>query len=65
MRTNLVLDDALVAEAMRRTGAKTKREVVDRALRELVATHARRDLAELKGRIRFTASYDYKQARSR
>ncbi len=37
MRTNIVLDDQIVNEAMRLTGAKTKREVVDRALRELIA----------------------------
>ena len=65
MRTNLVLDDALVAEAMRRTGAKTKREVVDLALRELVATHRRRNLADLKGRLQFAPSYDSKKARAR
>lgn len=37
MRTNIVLDDCLVKEAMRLTKSRTKREVVDRALRELVA----------------------------
>lgn len=35
-RTNIVLDDALVEQAMRLTGARTKREVVDIALRRLV-----------------------------
>ena len=37
MRTNIVLDDQIVAEAMKLTKAKTKREVVDLALREIVA----------------------------
>ncbi|WP_325344610.1 type II toxin-antitoxin system VapB family antitoxin [Xylophilus sp.] len=36
MRTNINLDAALVGEAMRLTGVRTKREAVDRALRELV-----------------------------
>ena len=36
MRTNIDLDDALVAQAMRRYGLKTKREAVDLALRRLV-----------------------------
>ena len=36
MRTNIVLDDELVAEAMRRTGIKTKRAVVEEALRKLI-----------------------------
>jgi Arc/MetJ family transcription regulator len=35
-RTNLDLDDELVAEAMRRYGLPTKRAAVDFALRQLV-----------------------------
>ncbi|MDQ1321256.1 MAG: hypothetical protein QG655_2499, partial [Actinomycetota bacterium] len=35
-RTNIELDDALVAEVMRRYGVTTKREAVDLALRRLV-----------------------------
>lgn len=35
-RTNIELDDALIAKAMRLTGARTKREAVDIALRRLV-----------------------------
>jgi len=35
-RTNIELDDRLVEKAMRLTGARTKREVVDIALRRLV-----------------------------
>ena len=50
MRTNIVLDDELVAEAMKLTGAKTKREVVDRALRSLVQKYRQRELLELAGR---------------
>ena len=36
MRTNIVLDDALVQAAMKSSGARTKREVVHLALRRLV-----------------------------
>ncbi len=50
MRTNIVLDDELVAEAMKLTGARTKREVVDRALRSLVQRYRQRELLELAGR---------------
>ena len=35
-RTNIEIDDGLVEKAMRLTGARTKREVVDIALRRLV-----------------------------
>jgi Arc/MetJ family transcription regulator len=37
MRTNIVLDEALVAEAIRLTGATSKRAVVEQALRALIA----------------------------
>lgn len=50
MRTNIVLDDELVAEAMRLSGARTKREVVDRALRDFVQREHQRRLMRLKGR---------------
>ena len=37
MRTNIEIDDELIATAMRTYGLKTKREAVDFALRQLVA----------------------------
>lgn len=36
-RTNIDLDDELIAEVMRRFGTRTKREAVDLALRRLLA----------------------------
>ena len=36
MRTNVEIDDKLLAKAMKKVGAKTKREVIHRALTELV-----------------------------
>jgi Arc/MetJ family transcription regulator len=35
-RTNIEIDDDLIAEAMRKYGLKTKKEAVDLALRRLV-----------------------------
>lgn len=50
-RTNIVIDDALVERAMRLTGARTKREVVDIALRRLVEKGSLyRSLRRLKGK---------------
>ncbi|MBW3670908.1 MAG: type II toxin-antitoxin system VapB family antitoxin [Acidobacteria bacterium] len=63
MRTNIVLDDALVDEAMELTGARTKKEVVHRALEELVSRRRRKDLTELAGRIDFAEDFDHKKAR--
>jgi Arc/MetJ family transcription regulator len=51
-RTNIVLDDDLIKQAMQVTGAKTKRQAVDRALRELVARGSvYRALRKLKGKM--------------
>ncbi len=50
-RTNIELDDQLVEQAMALTGARTKREVVDIALRRLVEKGSLyRAIRELKGR---------------
>lgn len=50
MLTNIDIDDQLVAEAMKVSGARTKREVVDRALREMVARAKRPRIRDLWGR---------------
>jgi Arc/MetJ family transcription regulator len=49
-RTNIDIDDDLVAEVMRRHGLRTKREAVDLALRRLVGPPLTREfLASLEG----------------
>ena len=64
MRTNIVLDDELVAEAFRVSSARTKKDLVHEALGELVRIRNRRSLLDLKGHVRFAPDYDYKEARS-
>jgi hypothetical protein len=48
--TNIDIDDELIAQAMQASGARTKREVVDRALREMVARARRPRLRDVWGR---------------
>ncbi|MBM4202508.1 MAG: type II toxin-antitoxin system VapB family antitoxin [Gammaproteobacteria bacterium] len=64
MRTNIVLNDELVDEAMRLTQAHSKREVVDRALRELVARHRQRALRNLVGKDLIDPEYDVRAVRA-
>jgi Arc/MetJ family transcription regulator len=64
MRTNIVLDDQLVAEAMRLSGAHSKREVVDLALRELVARRHQRDILGLVGQDLIDPDYDVRAMRA-
>ena len=49
MRTNIEIDDALMKEALDRTGSKTKKEVVEMALRMLVQVRRQEGLLSLKG----------------
>ncbi len=63
MITNIDIDEAIVAEAMRLSGARTKREVVDRALREMVARASRPSIRELFGIGGIDPEYDHKAAR--
>jgi Arc/MetJ family transcription regulator len=58
-----VLDEALVAEAMRYAKVRSKRELVDLALREFIAAHRRRDVSELFGQVEIDPDYDYKALR--
>ena len=53
MRTNIEIDDEVMREVRRLTGAKTKREAVDVALRELVARHRRLEVMDLRGKVRW------------
>ena len=63
MRTNIVLDDILLAEAMKLTQVPTKREVVELALRELVARRKRKNVLELVGQDLIAPDYDVRAVR--
>ena len=58
MRTNIEIDDEVLREAQRLTGARTKRETVDLALRELVARQRRIGILDLRGRVRWEGDLD-------
>ncbi|AST57341.1 hypothetical protein Thert_01261 [Thermoanaerobacterium thermosaccharolyticum] len=53
MRTNIIIDDELIKEALKITGIKTKKEIVNIALKELIENHKRKNLMDLKGKIQF------------
>ncbi|GAB6041245.1 type II toxin-antitoxin system VapB family antitoxin [Endothiovibrio diazotrophicus] len=63
MRTNIVLDDELVDEAFKFSSATTKRELIDCALKEFVATHKRKNLLDLYGSNGIREEYDHKALR--
>jgi Arc/MetJ family transcription regulator len=64
VRTNIVLDDKLVAEAMRLAKVRTKREAVDIALRRFVQSRRQQRLLDLHGTGGVRRGYDHKRVRS-
>ena len=58
MRTNIVIDDKLMKDALRVTGAKTKREVVERGLRTLVDLRKQEQARQLRGKITWEGDLD-------
>ena len=53
VRTNIEISDRLMRQAMRASGARTKKAVVAAGLRLLVQTHAQGSIRRLKGKVRF------------
>ena len=51
MRTNIVMDDDLIRDALKATGAKTKREAVELGLRTLLKLRKQQQIKTLRGRI--------------
>ena len=64
MRTNIDLDDALLEEAMRASGDKSKTAVVHRALRELVRVAGLRRMLEHRGRVQWDGDLDQMRERA-
>ncbi|MBX3015165.1 MAG: type II toxin-antitoxin system VapB family antitoxin [Caldilineaceae bacterium] len=51
MRTNIVIDDTLLAEALACTGLSTKKAVVEEALRTLIRLKSQAQVRSLRGRL--------------
>ncbi|HTP40211.1 MAG TPA: type II toxin-antitoxin system VapB family antitoxin [Steroidobacteraceae bacterium] len=53
MRTNIVIDPRLMSEAMRLTGAPTKRSVVEESLRLMVQIKRQEAIRSARGKLRW------------
>jgi Arc/MetJ family transcription regulator len=58
MRTNIDIDDELMEEAQRLSGLKTKRAVIDAALRMFVRVKRQTDILSLPGKVRWEGNLD-------
>ena len=58
MRTNIVIDDKLIAEAIKATGAATKREAVELGLKALVQLKRQEQIRGLRGKLKWKDDLD-------
>lgn len=58
MRTNIVIDEDLMQDALRLSGAKTKREAVELGLRTLVRLRQQEELRKLRGKLDWQGDLD-------
>lgn len=57
-RTNVVLDDDLVEDCIKATGIKTRKALIDHALRELLRRENQTKILDLKGNIDWEGNLD-------
>lgn len=58
MRTNVEIDDKLMKEAQKLSGLKTKRAVMDAALRMFVRVQHQKDVLKLAGKVHWEGDLD-------
>lgn len=63
VRTNIEIDDALMAKALELTGLKTKRAVVERALKQLIQQAYRKQMLDAAGQVHWEGDLDRMRGR--
>ena len=58
MRTNIVIDDKLMKDALRVTGAKTKREAVELGFQTLIRLSRQAQARQYKGKLKWEGDLD-------
>jgi predicted nucleic acid-binding protein/Arc/MetJ family transcription regulator len=62
MRTNIVIEDKLIQKAIRATGLRTKRAVVEAGLRLLIQVKAQTGIRRLRGKVKWQGNLDEMRA---
>ena len=58
MRTNIVIDDELMEEALSKSGCKTKKEAVEEGLRLLITRSNQSLIRSLRGKLHWEGDLD-------
>lgn len=62
MRTNIVIDDQLMSDALKATGLNTKKEAVEQGLRLLVKQNQQAAIRKLRGKLKWEGDLDEMRA---
>ena len=65
MATNLAIDNALLHEALKISGLKTKKDTVNLALKEFINRRKQSEIIDIFGKMDPDPDYDYKKGRTR
>ncbi|PCH60950.1 MAG: DUF2191 domain-containing protein [Gammaproteobacteria bacterium] len=58
MRTNIEIDDSLMADALKATGLSTKKETVELGLKALIKLNKQASIRALKGKLKWEGNLD-------
>ena len=58
MRTNIVIDDKLMDDALKASGYSTKKEAVEQGLKLLLLRSQQQDIRKLRGRVKWEGELD-------
>ena len=58
MRTNIEIDDRLMADALKATGLKTKKDAVELGLKALVRLNKQSSIRALRGKLKWEGDLD-------
>lgn len=58
MRTNIVIEDSLMDDALKLTGLKTKREAVELGLKTLIKLKQQEEIRQFRGKLSWEADLD-------
>jgi Arc/MetJ family transcription regulator len=62
MRTNIEIDDRLMADALKATGLSTKKEAVELGLKALIKLNKQASIRALRGKLKWEGSLDEMRA---
>lgn len=58
MRTNIVIDDELMSDALKASGLHTKKEAVEEGLKALIKLRKQADIRKLRGKLKWEGDLD-------